>query len=112
MPELPGKLSRRLVLRMVGVAAPAAIAASCAPAQPAAPPPPVAQPVPPPPPPPMAVKQTKIQAAYQNFPRGRQRCGVCVHFRPPNDCEVIEGPVSPNGWCRNFVPRYPGGEHG
>jgi hypothetical protein len=37
-----------------------------------------------------AIKQIKVQAAHQNFPRGVQRCAVCIHFRPPNDCEAIE----------------------
>ena len=111
MPDIPEKLSRRALLRntavIVGVASSSALAASCQPVQP---PPPMARPMPPPPPP--MVKQTKLQAAYQDFPRGPQRCGVCIHFRPPNDCEVIQGPVQPNGWCRNFVPRYPRGERG
>ncbi len=113
MREPAEKLSRRTLLRnaavVVGVAGTSAFAASCQPLAPP-PPPPVAQPVPPPPP--RLIKQTKIQAAYQDFPRGAQRCGVCIHFRPPNDCETIEGPVQPNGWCRNFVPRAPGPERG
>ncbi len=112
MRELAEKLSRRTLLRnavaVVGVAGSSAFAGSCQPLAP--PPPPVPQPVPPPPP--RLIKQTKIQAAYQDFPRGAQRCGVCIHFRPPNDCETIEGPVQPNGWCRNFVPRAPGPERG
>jgi hypothetical protein len=110
MREIADKLSRRTLLRnaaaVVGVAGTSAFAASC---QPLAPPPPVAQPAPPPP---RFIRQTKLQAAYQDVPRGVQRCGVCVHFRPPNDCETIEGPVQPNGWCRNFVPRTPGPERG
>ena len=109
MSQLPEKLSRRSLLKnaaLVGVAGSSALAASCQPA----PPPPVVQAAPPPPPPMM--RMTKAQAAYQDFPRGPQRCGVCVHFRPPNDCEAIQGPVQPNGWCRNFVPRFPGGERG
>ena len=113
MPELPEKLSRRTLLRnasmVLGVTGSSALIASCQPMAQA--PPPMAQPAPPPPPP-MMMKQTKAQALYQDFPRGPQRCGVCIHFRPPNDCETIQGPVQANGWCRNFVPRFPGGERG
>jgi hypothetical protein len=115
MPDMNGELSRRSVLRnaavMVGIAGPAALAAGCAAPPPAAPPPaaPVAQPAPAPAPPP---KVPKAQAAYQDFPRGAQRCAVCVHFVPPNDCRVVQGPVSPNGWSRYFVPRAPGPERG
>ena len=111
MPEIPENLSRRTLLRnaavVVGVAGSSALAASC---QPVAPPPPTFA-APPPPPPPL-LRQSKLQAAYQDFPRGRQRCGVCIHFQPPNGCEIVEPPVSPNGWCRNFVPRFPGPERG
>jgi hypothetical protein len=118
MPEMPGKLSRRSVLRnaavMVGVAGPAALVGSCAAPQPEPPPPapppaPVAQPVPVPAPPP---KVPKAQAAYQDFPRGAQRCAVCANFVPPNDCRVVQGPISPNGWSRYFVPLTPGPERG
>jgi hypothetical protein len=118
MPSDPAvKLSRRTLLRkgavMVGIAGPAAFVASCQPIPPPPPPapPPVAQPAPPPLPPP-PVKVSKVQAAYQNFPRGRQRCAVCVHFVPPNDCRVVQGPISPNGWSRYFEPRVPGPERG
>ena len=106
------QLSRRVLLRNAAVIAGAvsapALVSGCAPP----PPPPVAAPLPPPPlaqtapPPPLPViKQTKAEALYRDYPNGPQRCGVCVHFRPPNDCEVIQGPVQPNGWCRNFRPR-------
>ena len=112
MSDVAEKLSRRRLLTnaaaVVGVAGGAALAASCAPPPP--PPAPVAQPAPPPPR--VMVKQTKAQALYQDFPRGRQRCGICVHFQAPAACEIVEGPISPRGWCRNFVPRSPGGEMG
>ena len=114
--EIAEKLSRRAVLKkaatLFGVAGSAALAASCVPPPAPPPPPPLAQPAPPYPPPPGVIRQTKAQAAYQDFPHGRQRCGVCVHFRAPNGCEIVEGPVQANGWCRNFRPLYPGGEMG
>jgi hypothetical protein len=119
MSEVERKLSRRMLLRSAALVAgvvgtPALIAGCAAPPPPpppsvpppgvgvAPPPPPLAQTAPPPPPP---RKQTKAEALYQDYPNGPQRCGVCVHFQPPNDCEVIQGPVQPNGWCRNFRPR-------
>jgi hypothetical protein len=100
MSEVESKLSRRALLRQaataVGVLGAAAAAASgsvVAQAPPAGAP---AQP---------ARKQTKQEATYQDQPNGPQQCGLCVHFRPPNDCEVIQGPVQANGWCRNFRSR-------
>jgi hypothetical protein len=44
----------------------------------------------------------KEVAQYQYHPKGPQRCGVCVHFRPPGNCEIVAGQISPEGWCRYF----------
>lgn len=44
----------------------------------------------------------KEVAQYQYQPNGAQRCGVCAHFRPPGSCEIVAGPISPDGWCRYF----------
>jgi len=44
----------------------------------------------------------KLVALYQDFPNGRERCGRCVHFRPPNGCEIVAGRISPKGWCHYF----------
>jgi hypothetical protein len=44
----------------------------------------------------------KLIALYQDRPSGRQRCGRCAHFRPPNGCEIVVGEISPQGWCRYF----------
>jgi len=100
MTQVEDKLSRRALLRrslvIAGVVgAPALVSGYASPA-PASPPPQVAQ---------APAKQTKAEARYQDQPNGAQRCGECAHFRPPSDCEVIQGPVSANGWCRNFRAR-------
>jgi hypothetical protein len=44
----------------------------------------------------------KAFALYQDRPNGRQRCGRCMHFLPPNRCEIVNGRISPQGWCRYF----------
>jgi len=51
-----------------------------------------------------ALAQTSKQAAnYQSSPNGGQRCADCRHFNASNrTCRIVEGPVSPNGWCRYF----------
>jgi hypothetical protein len=33
-----------------------------------------------------------------------KRCDKCVQFLPPNACKIIEGTISPQGWCRVFGP--------
>jgi hypothetical protein len=114
MLEVEDRLSRRALLRraavIAGLVGTPAFVEGCAPPPPPPPPPvlappepPIAQPAPPTPGP--YLKQSKAEAAYRDYPNGPQRCGACVHFRPPNDCEVIQGPVQANGWCRNFRPR-------
>jgi len=47
-------------------------------------------------------KISKARAQYQDRPRGRQQCSGCVHFQGPDSCEIVAGPISPNGWCRHF----------
>ena len=49
-------------------------------------------------------KEPKATARYQDSPNGNQQCSRCTHFRPPNSCQIVEGSVSPNGWCRHFKP--------
>jgi hypothetical protein len=116
MSDLQKKLSRRSILRnaaaVVGVTGASALTAACGSSRPAPPPPPapvappapppVAAPAPPPPPPVAAAKEPKREARYQNHPHGRERCGRCVHFLAPNGCEIVEGRISPRGWCRHF----------
>jgi hypothetical protein len=104
MTQVEDKLSRRALLRrslvIAGVVGAPALVSGYAPSAPASPPvspqPQFAQ---------APAKQTKAEARYQDQPNGAQRCGECAHFRPPSDCEVIQGPVAANGWCRNFRAR-------
>ena len=45
-------------------------------------------------------KLGKAQAQYQEQPKGDQNCANCMHFiAGSNTCQVVEGKVSPNGWC-------------
>ena len=46
----------------------------------------------------------KSVALYRDSPNGRQRCAGCYHFRPPNACQIVESPISPNGWCSYWAP--------
>ncbi len=54
-----------------------------------------------------ATAQAKISqaaVAYQPQPNGDKRCDKCAQFLPPNACKIIEGTISPQGWCRVFAP--------
>jgi hypothetical protein len=51
-----------------------------------------------------APKISKKAVAYQDRPEGDKRCDKCVQFQPPDACKMVEGPISPQGSCRIFVP--------
>lgn len=44
-------------------------------------------------------KFTQQQAHYQPVPRSGDRCQNCVQWQPPASCQVVDGQVSPAGWC-------------
>lgn len=43
--------------------------------------------------------------AYQDTPHGAQECDNCAQFQPPSSCKVVEGTVSPAGWCKVYVKK-------
>jgi hypothetical protein len=47
-------------------------------------------------------KQTQAAVAYQDHPRGGLSCAGCTFFRRPHFCEIVEGDISPTGWCKLF----------
>jgi hypothetical protein len=49
------------------------------------------------------VKMSKQEADYQDSPKDIRMCATCTLFEPPKSCKVVEGDVSPHGWCKAFV---------
>jgi hypothetical protein len=49
------------------------------------------------------IKISQKAVAYQDHPEGDKRCDKCVQFQPPGTCKMVDGPISPNGYCRLFV---------
>ena len=47
-------------------------------------------------------KMAQTEAAYQDRPKSGLTCAACTLFRPPRSCEVVQGDISPNGWCKFF----------
>lgn len=41
-------------------------------------------------------------AGYQDKPMGKQRCDNCTLWQSPQDCKLVQGPVSANGWCNLY----------
>jgi hypothetical protein len=48
-------------------------------------------------------KMSKQEAEYQNSPKDIRMCATCTLFEPPKSCKVVDGDVSPNGWCKAFA---------
>jgi len=44
-------------------------------------------------------KVSKEQAQYQDSPKDGHQCDGCSFFEKPNACKVVEGDISPEGWC-------------
>ena len=50
------------------------------------------------------VPQASVQ--YQTQPKGEQKCSGCVQFiAESNTCNVVEGQISPDGWCTLWAPK-------
>ena len=47
----------------------------------------------------------KSEAKYQDRPNGIQHCEICLQFQPPNRCQLVQGDISPNGWCQFFAAK-------
>jgi hypothetical protein len=47
-------------------------------------------------------RMSQAAAEYQDHPRGGLSCIGCTFFRRPRSCQVVEGDISPRGWCRLF----------
>jgi len=55
-----------------------------------------------------AAKVPKAALRYQERPKDGQQCADCVEFVPPVDmpegrCRIVEGAISPHGWCMAFT---------
>jgi len=57
---------------------------------------------------PKALAQQKASQAamkYQAKPNGDQKCSNCSQFEPPSSCKVVEGTISPEGYCIAWVKK-------
>jgi secreted PhoX family phosphatase len=46
-----------------------------------------------------ASKTSQKDASYQPTPKGNQQCVNCMNFQPPASCKIVDGAISPSGWC-------------
>ena len=52
-----------------------------------------------------AQKASKAAMKYQDKPSGTSECDNCQHFQPPSSCAIVEGNISPKGWCLAWVKK-------
>ena len=50
-------------------------------------------------------KVTQQLSNYQAKPNGDARCDGCSQWQAPSSCKVVQGEISPSGWCSLFVPK-------
>jgi hypothetical protein len=50
-------------------------------------------------------KRSQADVAYQDHPKGGERCDNCEPFIPPDQCRTVVGPVSAKGWCKIYVAK-------
>ncbi|MFA6196575.1 MAG: iron oxidase oxidoreductase [Sulfurimonas sp.] len=55
---------------------------------------------------PLYAKGTKEQYHYQESPKDGKQCSLCMHFIPEsNECRMVEGSISPDGYCAAFYKK-------
>jgi len=50
-------------------------------------------------------KAAKEAMKYQDKPNGDKQCSNCSQFVAPGSCKIVEGAVSPSGYCIAWVKK-------
>ena len=49
--------------------------------------------------------QTSPAVAYQPAPKDGRQCDGCTLFQAPDACQVVDGKISPAGWCKLWAKK-------
>jgi len=49
-------------------------------------------------------KRSKEKVGYRDEPYEGRSCAKCVLYVGHGECVIVEGEVSPNGWCVQWTP--------
>jgi hypothetical protein len=49
-------------------------------------------------------KRSKEAVGYRDEPYAGRSCAKCVLYSGHGECVLVEGEVSPNGWCLQWTP--------
>jgi len=51
-------------------------------------------------------KMAQKAAGYQDAPaKDGASCASCSLFKAPSSCTLVDGTISPNGWCRFYAKK-------
>ncbi len=50
-------------------------------------------------------KMAQKAAGYQAKPNGTSSCATCALFKAPSSCTLVDGTISPDGWCRFYAKK-------
>ena len=83
--DTDSKLSRRSILKEAALVAGATLAATLFPNKEV-----------------FAQKASKEAMKYQDHPSGDKQCSNCAQFIPSSSCQIVEGVISPQGYCMSW----------
>lgn len=52
-----------------------------------------------------SAKVSQKGVSYQPTPKGADRCDKCKFWKPPAACTLVDGVISPAGWCTLYVKK-------
>lgn len=52
-----------------------------------------------------SAKTPQVTAKYQDKPQGSAKCSGCSQFEAPESCKLVDGKISPEGWCQLYTPK-------
>ncbi len=50
-------------------------------------------------------KLAQTAVKYQTSPKDGHQCDGCLQFVAPNSCKLVDGEISPTGWCLLWVKK-------
>ena len=50
-----------------------------------------------------ANKMPQKAVRYRTTPNGKSQCSNCIQWQPPSSCKVVDGKISPTGWCTLYA---------
>ena len=52
-----------------------------------------------------SAKMAQKSVEYQDTPKVDQECSNCSLFQEPSSCTLVDGEISPKGWCKFWVKK-------